>query len=347
MRPSTVLFSILAFTTTSILAQPTDPTYKVLEARTPSRHQHRAHAHSIQENQKRQLRKRKAAKRKACQLKHSTTASGPKETGSSNDGPSGGVITVNDPKCGPNGATKSVTKTTSPNGSLDWMDCGIQKNSNSKWTPPKVTMSDVITVSLDEALAMDNSPYKACSKYLDLFKSVAGDTTINGVAMPPIMLAAFAMQESTCNPKTRGQGGEVGMFQLSQDKCPGGKASDACYDPETNTRIAAKFIKSQIENDAGGNVFLMTGSYNGWSLDMSYYSAIKAADSSCCRCQNNLDYVFQFWGGWMLGVDAYAKGLGKYFNLEVCNGNDKRRLSSLEAPFAEECLAEKRWSFSS
>ncbi|KAG8892028.1 hypothetical protein FRC00_012771, partial [Tulasnella sp. 408] len=106
MRPSTVLFSILAFTTTSILAQPTDPTYKVLEARTPSRHQHRGHAHSIQDNQKRQLKKRKAAKKRACQLKHTTTtASGPKETGSSSDGPSGGVITVNDPKCGPNGAT--------------------------------------------------------------------------------------------------------------------------------------------------------------------------------------------------------------------------------------------------
>ncbi|KAG8981547.1 N-acetyl-glucosamine-6-phosphate deacetylase, partial [Tulasnella sp. 427] len=132
------------------------------------------------------------------------------------------------------------------------------------------------------------------------------------------MLASFAMQESTCNPKERGEGGEVGMFQLSADKCPGGKASDECYDPETSTKIAAKFIKSQIENDANGNVFEMTGNYNGWSTDMSYFTATKAASSSCCRCQNNLDYVFQFWGGWMLGVDAYDKQMGEYFNLNVC-----------------------------
>ncbi|KAG8960892.1 hypothetical protein FRC05_006535 [Tulasnella sp. 425] len=227
------------------------------------------------------------------------------------------------------------------------MNCGPNKNSNSKWTPPYVTMSNVITVSLDDALGQANSPYKACDKYLDTFKSIAASTTVNGVTMPPIMLAAFAMQESTCNPQERGEGGEVGMFQLSQDKCPGGKASYACNDPDTNTQIAAKYIKSQIENDANGNVFLITGNYNGWSTDMSYYTAIKAATSSCCRCHNNLDYVFQFWGGWMLGVDAYDKGLGEYFNLKVCDSNGKRSRSSLESPFAEECTAEKRWSSSS
>ncbi|KAG8939441.1 hypothetical protein FRC04_006588 [Tulasnella sp. 424] len=201
-------------------------------------------------------------------------------------------------------------------------------------------MSNVITVSLDDALGQANSPYKACDKYLDTFKSIAASTTVNGVTMPPIMLAAFAMQESTCNPQERGEGGEVGMFQLSQDKCPGGKASYACNDPDTNTQIAAKYIKSQIENDANGNVFLITGNYNGWSTDMSYYTAIKAATSSCCS-------VFQFWGGWMLGVDAYDKGLGEYFNLKVCDSNGKRSRSSLESPFAEECTAEKRWSSSS
>ncbi|KAG8980948.1 hypothetical protein FRB90_007396, partial [Tulasnella sp. 427] len=66
MLPSTVLLSILALATTSAYAQPTgSPSTFNVEPRAPSKHQHRAHAHSVQDKQKRQLKKRKATKRKA------------------------------------------------------------------------------------------------------------------------------------------------------------------------------------------------------------------------------------------------------------------------------------------
>lgn len=43
------------------------------------------------------------------------------------------------------------------------------------------------------------------------------------------MLAAFAMQESSCNPNTVGGAGEQGLMQLTKDKCgdaPNGDCKD-------------------------------------------------------------------------------------------------------------------------
>jgi membrane-bound lytic murein transglycosylase MltF len=48
--------------------------------------------------------------------------------------------------------------------------------------------------------------------------------------LKPIMLAAFAMQESTCNPATVGGGGEQGLMQLTEDKCGAAPGGD-CRDP--------------------------------------------------------------------------------------------------------------------
>lgn len=47
--------------------------------------------------------------------------------------------------------------------------------------------------------------------------------------VPPIILAAIALQESTCNPSTVGGNGEQGLMQLTVDKCsnaPGGNCQD-------------------------------------------------------------------------------------------------------------------------
>ena len=44
------------------------------------------------------------------------------------------------------------------------------------------------------------------------------------------MLAAFAMQESTCNADTVGANGEQGLMQLTADKC-GGAPGGNCKDP--------------------------------------------------------------------------------------------------------------------
>jgi membrane-bound lytic murein transglycosylase MltF len=41
------------------------------------------------------------------------------------------------------------------------------------------------------------------------------------VTVPAILLASFAMQESSCNPNTVGGAGEQGLMQLTSDKCVG------------------------------------------------------------------------------------------------------------------------------
>jgi hypothetical protein len=39
--------------------------------------------------------------------------------------------------------------------------------------------------------------------------------------VPPIILASFAMQESSCNPSAVGGAGEQGLMQITRDKCKG------------------------------------------------------------------------------------------------------------------------------
>ena len=213
-----------------------------------ARHAHRSHAHAVRsslEQPKRMERRSGSSKKKRCVAKptgdSTTTSAASTKTktsagsdatstgsssggGSSTSGPSGGLITVVDAKCGPNGATKAITETTGPNGSEAWLNCGVKTSAG--WTPPKVTMEDAVYVSLDDALKDSKSPFLSCKKYLPIFQAAAKKYNI-----PDILLAAFAQQESSCTPSEKGGGGEVGMFQLSQDKCPGGKSSSACLDP--------------------------------------------------------------------------------------------------------------------
>ena len=96
-----------------------------------------------------------------------------------------GVIKVQDKRCGPNGATRKsftlpptgftfdsepfteqVTKTTGPNGSIDWLNCGLEGDG---WNPPYVHVTDLITVDLDDAIAQ-GGPFTKCKQFIGLFK---------------------------------------------------------------------------------------------------------------------------------------------------------------------------------
>jgi soluble lytic murein transglycosylase-like protein len=123
--------------------------------------------------------------------------------------------------------------------------------------------------------------------------------------VPPLFIAAFALQESGCDPTTMGQGGEAGMMQISpvspivvskmeeltnheQDKCtnaPNGNCLDVWYNVRTATSYFADVIKS-----TGGNVFEAVGQYNGWQRGMSFNEATTwGVNGNCCHCQRNLD----------------------------------------------------------
>ena len=65
-----------------------------------------------------------------------------------------------------------VTALSGPNGNIDWMNCGLTAGG---WNPPHVTVNDVITVDLGAALNDPNTPFKACSPYIDLFYKYAGE----------------------------------------------------------------------------------------------------------------------------------------------------------------------------
>jgi len=223
-------------------------------------------------------------------------------------GSGSGVIQLVDPVCGASGATTAITATDGPNGKLDWLNCGVD---GSGWKPPKVTVGNVIAMDLNTALQNPKSPFKACSQFIDLFYKYAGEFNV-----PPILVASIAMQESTCDPHTVGGGGEQGLMQITKDKC-GGAPGGNCQDPDFNVRTGVKYFAGVLEGN-NGNLLETVGMYNGWEIGLTIAKATAARHSSCCRCQNNLDYLHQTFNGWMQNVDPYATHMGKYFNLDVC-----------------------------
>jgi len=221
-----------------------------------------------------------------------------------------GVINIKS-NCGPTGATEQTTPTTGPNGSIDWLNCGL---TNGGWNPPYVHISDIISVSLSTAVESGNGPFLACSNYVHLFEQYGNQYNI-----PGILLAAFAMQESSCNPNAVGRAGEQGLMQITDDKC-GGAPNNNCQDPDFNIRTGAKFFADTLDGN-GGDLLLSIGRYNGWSRGLTLAEATAAAKTSCCFCQNNCDYLHQFLNGWLQNIDARNSSLplGKYFNLDVCD----------------------------
>lgn len=232
----------------------------------------------------------------------------------SNSGSGGslGVIDVKSSYCGPSGATRKTTAETGPNGDINWLNCGITESSG--WNPPYITIDEIITEDLSSAIQSSGTPFGACADYVHLFETYGSQNNI-----PAILLASFAMQESSCNPNTVGGAGEQGIMQLTKDKCTSAPDGN-CKDLDYNIKTGARFFAQTLE-DNGGSLLLAIGEYNGWYKGLTVAKATAAAHTTCCRCQQNLDYLHQFLNGWCQNLNAYSLNLGKYHNLNIC-GDD-------------------------
>ncbi|CCM06386.1 uncharacterized protein FIBRA_08645 [Fibroporia radiculosa] len=242
-----------------------------------------------------------------------------------------GLIDVKS-SCGPTGATWNVTATSGPNGSIDWLNCGVE---DSGWRPPFVRVVDLIAKNLTEALQDARSPFKACRAYLTLFERYATE-----FGLPPILIAAIAMQESSCNPVTIGGGGEQGLMQLTHDKC-GGAPNGNCRDPRAiekayNIRMGAKYLSTTLKRN-GGSFLLTLGNYNGWPKGLTFVSNDFVVDIRRSRRLNVRDSTrvkpllqhivlvvaartTWIMNGWLQNINPYDSEphLGKYFNLDLC-----------------------------
>ncbi|OCF33812.1 hypothetical protein I316_04524 [Kwoniella heveanensis BCC8398] len=214
-----------------------------------------------------------------------TSASSNNNGGGSN---TGGTISVNDGNCGYSNADAN-----SPNGAEGWLNCGLD---GAGWNPPMVTVDQLIASDLHA-----DGIFAPCGPYIDKFNQYASQYGLKG-----IMLASFAMQESTCNPSATGGNGEAGLMQLASMNCHGAPGGN-CYDIDFNIQRAAELFSNLIDSN-GGNVLLAIGSYNGWSKGLTIAQATAAANEGRCQAQNNLDYIYQYCNGWMLGKSGYELG---------------------------------------
>jgi len=126
---------------------------------------------------------------------------------------------------------------------LDWLNCGVD---GSGWVAPPVTLDNLIYRDLSDVLQEDGNPFSACSDYLPIFQDMETQTGI-----PTIFLASISLQESGCNPNVTGGAGEIGMMQITPEKCP---QSGNCYDPATNIGIGAQYFQTVINDQCSGNV---------------------------------------------------------------------------------------------
>ena len=116
-----------------------------------------------------------------------------------------GVLAVTDTTCGWSNANSDQ-----PNGAQGWLNCGID---GAGWTPPQVSIDQLIAAELDAS-----DVFSPCADYIDKFKQYGAEFNVY-----PIMLASFAMQESTCNPGATGGGGEAGLMQIAPPNCEAGQ----------------------------------------------------------------------------------------------------------------------------
>ncbi|KAI9606903.1 hypothetical protein H4Q26_006447 [Puccinia striiformis f. sp. tritici PST-130] len=203
--------------------------------------------------------------------------------------------------CGSAQPTRSITESSGPNGSESFLNCGI---SGDGWKPAHVTMPMITHISLDQEPA--KSTFAPCQKFRPLFEKHG-----NAHGIPPIFLAAFAMQESSCRPDVIGdQGGAFGLMQITKDKC-GGAPGGNCADPDYNIEMGAKTFASGLSG-ANGNVLVALGGYNGWTPGLTKAKAMEAKKNGCCVCQQNLDYLHQFLNAWIQGVDPKSADLTKF-----------------------------------
>ncbi|GJJ06350.1 hypothetical protein Clacol_000541 [Clathrus columnatus] len=226
--------------------------------------------------------------------------------------------------CGPIGATEMIMPLSGPNGASSWLTCGINSTG---WTPSYATVQDIITVDLSFVLSEGNSPFQACNQYLDIIEKYA--TQFN---VPPILVSSFAMQESGCQANVQGEGGEQGLMQISQDKVKnfdfsfsrcGGAPNGNCKDPDFNIHQGTQFLSDTLSKN-NGNILLTIGQYNGWFEGMTFADATADADSNCCHCQQNLDYLHQMMNGWLLNRNPLTQPrLGQYFNLDSSDVSNK------------------------
>lgn len=264
---------------------------------------HRVHRDGLG---KKELRKRCAHSRKKSKLvSPKNDVSLVPSQGEAND-----LITEVDSCCGPSGATENTTPTSGPNGSIDWLNFGVE---HTGWHPPHVSVDDIISKDLASAIKEPGSPFKACSGSVGLFYKYGAQ-----YKLPPILLASISLQESSCNPGTVGGAGEQGLMQITKDKCGGAPGGD-CKNPDFNVGAGTKFLANTLATN-GGNLLKAIGIYNGWEEGMTVGQATAAAHTSCCRCQNNLDYLHQVLNGWILNKNPNNPHhrLGKYFNLDIC-----------------------------
>jgi hypothetical protein len=230
------------------------------------------------------------------------TATSPSPAASSGiNGPTNGtaVIQATSPQCGSPNANPDPQPTGGPNGDENWLNCGVD---GSGWVPPPVTLDNLIYRDLSVVLQEDGNPFSACSDYLSIFQDMEAQTGV-----PTIFLASISLQESGCNPNVTGGAGEIGMMQITPEKCP---QNGDCYDPTTNIDIGAQYFQTVINDQCNGNVACAMGAYNGWVPGLTVAAA---NDYSTCAQHNNLDYL-EFVFNWYLQGQTPPSNAGIYHN---------------------------------
>jgi len=137
---------------------------------------------------------------------------------------------------------------------------------------------------------------------------------------PAILLAAIAMQESSCSFDITGPNGEQGlMHDSTPDKCQKRVCLCRLQGAAYNINAGAKYLRNTL-NDVGGTyprpLALTTA---GKRHDLLRLLPAHAPTATACPLKNNLDYLHQTFNGWMQGINPKGSRQGVFFNLKDCH----------------------------
>ncbi|KAI0093248.1 hypothetical protein BDY19DRAFT_903019 [Irpex rosettiformis] len=236
-----------------------------------------------------------------------TSSAAPAENTATTKASGGQKLLTVSSSCGSSGATSDITSSSGPNGSEDFLLCGLHGGG---WNPAHVTVNDIVYKDLNDVLNQKSNPFSACASFVQFFYQYG-----NQYNLPPILIAAIAMQESSCQRDQVGGAGEQGLMQITKDKCEG-RSPDACRDPSFNIGKGASYLRSLLDQH-GGNVLTTLGGYNGMEVGATAGALLKRP--ACW--QPNFDYLQQTLNGYLQGHDPQGSPrLGVYHNYDKCQG---------------------------
>ena len=201
-----------------------------------------------------------------------------------------------------------------------WQDAAGNYVLSDKPKDPSARTYDVGKPAASQAGVFRTTKSSAGTRFEQFDALIEQNATAHGVS--PHLVRAVIQQESAFNPRARSHKGAMGLMQLMPATAAELGVSDP-YDPSENIRGGVTYLKGLLVKFAQ-NVELALAAYNAGPNAVQRYGSIPPY-------RETRDYVARI----KSVVDAAPKPKRIYRTIEIVNGREVTKYSTVETPGAE------------